>query len=178
MNNLIDNITKYKEGDKNALTEIVNQMTPLIKKYASKIHFMGYEDAVQELYMSLIESIPYLDIKNGSFKCLKYISLTIEHKYYALCKKYLSIKEEYIDDNSFDIEDGSNCFNDTLFNIQLSEFIENVKQKSELKGKIIYLSYIKEWKDNEIAACLNVSKQYVNRIKKKLLLEFLEDEMK
>ena len=53
-------ITRYKEGDPNAEKELIAQMSPLIKKYAGKIHFMEYTDAMQELYLALLESLDYL----------------------------------------------------------------------------------------------------------------------
>lgn len=54
-------ITRYKEGDPNAEKELIAQMSPLIKKYAGKIHFMEYTDAMQELYLALLESLDYLN---------------------------------------------------------------------------------------------------------------------
>ena len=36
-------------------------MTLLLRKYASKIHFMDFDDSMQELFLTLIECVEYLD---------------------------------------------------------------------------------------------------------------------
>lgn len=46
MEELRDKIERYKQGEVKALEEILIQMTPLVKSYAAKIHFMEYEDAM------------------------------------------------------------------------------------------------------------------------------------
>ncbi len=50
MEELCDKIKKYKQGDIKALEEILIQMTPLVKNYAAKIHFMEYEDAIHQMW--------------------------------------------------------------------------------------------------------------------------------
>lgn len=77
-------VNKAKNGDQEAQKELILQMTPLLRKYASKIHFMEFDDSIQELSLSLIECIPYLDPDKGQAKLLKYIQESIIHKYYAL----------------------------------------------------------------------------------------------
>ena len=68
MEELCDKIKKYKQGDIKALEEILIQMTPLVKNYAAKIHFMEYEDAMQELYIALLKCIPKLSV-NALLEC-------------------------------------------------------------------------------------------------------------
>lgn len=59
---------KAKSGDKEASQELFVQMTPLLRKYASKIHFMDFDDAIQEFSLSLIECISYTDPDTGKDK--------------------------------------------------------------------------------------------------------------
>lgn len=141
---LTENINRYKKGDLEALSDIISQMTPLLKKYARKLYCMEYEDALQELYLSLIQCIPYLSKEKGEMKCLKYINITVKHKYYSLCKKYLSQPVQDIGDFNLDnLEDSYNTYNDILFNTALFNYIIEIHNKNNLKGRIIYLSYIK-----------------------------------
>ena len=54
METIISLIEKQKTGDVQATQEICRRMTPLLKKYAAKLYCMEYDDAMQELYLSLI----------------------------------------------------------------------------------------------------------------------------
>lgn len=175
MNILTERLNRYKNGDSKALEEITIQMSPLIKKYAGKIHCMEYDDALQELYLSLIECISYLHEDIPESKCLKYIQLTIIHKYYSLCKKFLSQPITVEIENCIEISDDKNDLTqDYLFYIDLFSYIESIKIKNYTKGQILHLSYISHHNDSEISKRLNITRQYVNRIKKKLIKEFID----
>lgn len=87
-------ITRYKEGDPNAEKELIAQMSPLIKKYAGKIHFMEYTDAMQELYLALLESLDYLNEAYSQAQCLKYMEVCVINRYHSLCRRALSAPEQ------------------------------------------------------------------------------------
>lgn len=88
METILSLIQKYKAGDAHASEEICNRMTPLIKKYASKIHCMEFEDAMQELYITLLETLPHLTPSKPEAQCLKYITTAVHNRYRSLCKTY------------------------------------------------------------------------------------------
>lgn len=66
MKSLLQLIHDYHSGVKNAGEEILKRMEPLIKSYASRIHCMERDDATQELYLTLLNTLPYLNGKNFS----------------------------------------------------------------------------------------------------------------
>ena len=81
-------------------------MMPLAKKYAGKIHCMDYEDALQELCLTILEALTHLDPACPEGKCVSYIETSVINRYYALCKRYLSAPEtENIDDTNADLPD-------------------------------------------------------------------------
>ena len=84
-NTIIEKATMH---DSEALNTLITLMTPLLRKYASKIHFMDFDDAMQKLSLTLVECLQYLDFTKGKDKLLKYIQQFIIHKYYSLLVKF------------------------------------------------------------------------------------------
>lgn len=130
---------------------------------------MEYEDALQELYITLLETLPYLDCTQTEWKCLTYMKKAVINRYYALCKHYLSIPQtENLDTVSAFLESPSS-FDDTYYDIV--SYINSFPVES-LKYKILALYFYDDKTDTEIAVVLKVSRQYVHRIKKKLVRDY------
>lgn len=60
-NTIIEKATKH---DSEALNTLITLMTPLLRKYASKIHFMDFDDAMQELSLTLVECLKFSELHN------------------------------------------------------------------------------------------------------------------
>ena len=86
-------LEEYHNGSADACEEILKRMMPLAKKYAGKIHCMDYEDALQELCLTILEALTHLDPACPEGKCISYIETSVINRYYALCKRYLSAPE-------------------------------------------------------------------------------------
>ena len=86
-------LEEYRNGSADACEEILKRMMPLAKKYAGKIHCMDYEDALQELCLTILEALTHLDPACPEGKCVSYIETSVINRYYALCKRYLSAPE-------------------------------------------------------------------------------------
>ena len=141
-------------------------MMPLVKTYAGKIHCMDHEDAIQELQLSILEALPYLNPKNGAGKCISYIEKSVIHRYYALCKRYLSIPaSESIEDHDASLPTVP-AYDDTLLDIEA--YIRTLP-KSGGKQQIFSYFFYEDLSDKEIAERMHLSRQYVNRIKKQLI---------
>ena len=91
METIISLIEKQKTGDVQATQEICRRMTPLLKKYAAKLYCMEYDDAMQELYIALLETLPYLNPTKTEAECLNYIKTTVHNRYRFLCRGCLSV---------------------------------------------------------------------------------------
>ncbi len=172
---LLANLIKMtKEShSKIALEKIIMKMQPLIKKYARKLYFMDKDDAMQELYLSLLESINNIKKYENDAMCVSYLNKCIVNKYCYLCKmnmKYCQINDEYIE-ISDDIP-----YKENFDFIELSADIRDLLKDKNNKQKLIMHYYLFENKsDIEIALKIGVSRQYVNRIKKKFLSEYFEN---
>lgn len=173
-NHIYTKIQKFKHGDNEALNEIIIQMMPLLKKSAHKTHFMEYEDALQEYSISLIESIQKIQIYDNDGQCLTYIKTCIKNKFCALYKKHCtSIYDEISLESTDSIESPTNSFNDIDFWSDINHLIEQLPTNS--KKEIAKLSLIEGKSDLEIATQLNLSRQYVNRIKREIYHTFSEN---
>lgn len=95
MKSLLQLIHDYHSGVKNAGEEILKRMEPLIKSYASRIHCMERDDATQELYLTLLNTLPYLNGKNFSEgECVRYMQTAIENRYRAADTICQNLKEK------------------------------------------------------------------------------------
>ena len=121
MKSLLQLIQDYRSGIKNADEEILKRMEPLIKGYASRIHCMDRDDATQELYLTLLKTLPYLNNENFSEgKCVKYMQTAIENRYKALCRYHLSEPEKEDFDSCSLTLSADNSFDETSINPFLS----------------------------------------------------------
>lgn len=166
MKTLIELIRDHQNGSEEACAEIMERMTPLAKKYAAKIHCLEYDDALQELYLALLESLRYLDGSAPEGKCVKYMEAAVIHRYYALCKYYLSMPDTETIENNDPSLPASPVYDDSALDIEA--YIHTLPE-SGYKREIFSLYFYLDWSDKEIANHLGISRQYVNRIKKSLI---------
>ena len=170
MKSLLQLIQDYRSGIKNADEEIIKRMEPLIKGYASRIHCMDRDDATQELYLTLLKTLPYLNNENFSEgKCVKYMQTAIENRYKALCRYHLSEPEKEDFDSCSLTLSADNSFDETLYDV--TAYIQSFPAQST-EYKILSLFFYQDKTDSEIAEVLHISRQYVNRLKKKLLKNY------
>ena len=82
----------YKDGDNNALVEIIMAFEPLIQKYVKKLHWCEREDVEQELKLAIIESARKMDCYDNSGKCVNYIARAIKNRFCYLFNKSVKRK--------------------------------------------------------------------------------------
>ncbi|MDD4370938.1 MAG: sigma-70 family RNA polymerase sigma factor [Anaerostipes sp.] len=169
-------IEKIQVGDKEAANQLMIAMEPLIKKYSAKVYSMEFDDAYQELSIALMESIKYIRDTSNENACLSYLKKTIIHKKIALYKKYKCIVEEEVawDNDKISNLSTISYISDVVFSLDFTSFLEALPQKERL---ILELIYYKGFGDAEIAKEIGASRQYINRIKKKIAqkADFLEN---
>ena len=164
-------LEEYRNGSTDACEEILKRMMPLAKKYAGKIHCMDYEDALQELCLTILEALTHLDPACPEGKCISYIETSVINRYYALCKRYLSAPEtENIDDTNADLPE-SFSYDDSLLDIE--HYIRNIPEAGG-KRKILSLFFYEDLSDKEIAERMQMSRQYVNRIRRQLIQGYFD----
>lgn len=172
MKSLLQLIHDYQDGEPNSSEAILKRMEPLIRSYSSRIHCMEYEDASQELYLALLKSLPYLNPNFSEGECVTYMKTAVENRYRSLCHYYLSQPpRENISDYT-DTLKSPDCFDDTYTDV--SAYIHSYPKES-MDYKILFLYFYQNKTDSEIARILSVSRQYINRRKKKLLLQYVTE---
>ena len=156
-----------QSGDEEAFKKLLDKFMPLIKKYSKYFGQNEAEDVRQELSLALYESVKKIrDIENEG-QIINYFVKTIRHKYAFLYKNHVKrneIEEEITDDQNLVYEELS--FDDKIFYCDLLQKMEKYSKKQKINIAEIMIN---DASDIEIAQKLGVSKQYINRIKKKLI---------
>ena len=159
MEELRDKIERYKQGEDKALEEILIQMTPLVKSYAAKIHFMEYEDAMQELYIALLKCIPKLSSDKTTAESIRYMEVSVKNEYRRLCKKYLALKGkieiEYLMEGTVSKKDTVDL-NDVEFFVTIDSFA-TVYKGNIIKNLIMDCQSYTKYRPNETTGGIFVS---------------------
>ena len=77
MKTLTELIQNYQNGIPDSDSEILKRMEPLVKGYASRIHCMEREDSTQELYLTLLKTLPYLSSSSSEGECIRYMQTSV-----------------------------------------------------------------------------------------------------
>lgn len=172
METIISLIQKQRAGDVQAAQEICRRMSPLLKKYAARLYCMEYDDAMQELYIALLETFPYLDPAKTEAECLNYIQTTVHNRYCFLCRGCLSVPQSESIEDSIDTLSAPSSFDESYYDI--CNYIKTLPEK-RMRRQIMSLFFFQYKTDSEIAEILHVSRQYVNRIKKQMITGYFSE---
>lgn len=156
-----------KESKSNSITmsELLVRLKPLIKSYTKKLFFMEKEDAEQEILLAIIKAVKSIPKCENDGECLAYISNSVKYTYTSLCKKNMR-KEKYEDPYEILIEE---AYFEKYEDIDAYiDFKESIEPLSNIK-KNIFIYLLLGYSDREVAEKVGVSRQYINRIKKRLI---------
>lgn len=170
MKSLTDLIYEYENGCPDANGEILKRMEPLVKGYASRIHCMERDDSIQELYLTLLNTLPYLSSSSSEGECVKYMQTAVENRYRSLCRNCLSEPEKDNFDSCSVSLQAPDSFDNSYYDVVA--YIKSFPADS-IPRKILSMYFYQDKSDTQIAQKLNLSRQYVNRIKKKLILGYI-----
>ena len=168
---LCELILEAKNGNRDAMMEIIERFTPIIKKYSFKLN---YEDTEQDLILNLIQVIYNMPLMDMDGKAVSYIVNSIHHCYIMHLRKHILKRER---ETLFDQEFMASC-NDNLhiyseIHIDLQRALDKL---SAIQREIIISKFILSKSDKEITAALKISRQSVYKNKLKAL-EILRDEL-
>ena len=155
-------ISDAKKGDKDSMLEILSKFKPLIKKYS---YMMNYEDAENDLILSMIQLINDMPSLSNDGQAVNYINQSIYNAYIKHIKLQIKKrKNEYLCDTE-EIKNISMLYDDFYeANVDLKCAIE---QLSKNQRNVIILKFIYMLPDKEIMKKLKLSRQsvYKNKIK-------------
>ena len=163
MKTLTELIQNYQNGIPDSDSEILKRMEPLVKGYASRIHCMEREDSTQELYLSSSSS---------EGECIRYMQTSVENRYRSLCRSCLSEPEKDDFDSCSVSLQAPDSFDDTYYDV--TAYINSYPSDS-VQRKILSMYFYQDKSDAQIARKLKLSRQYVNRMKKKLILRYISE---
>ena len=163
----ISTLTQAKQGNTQAQELLI---LPLIRKYAYKCHAMEFEDAQQELIFALLATVHSITYIQNEGECIRYLQKGILNYFKYLCRTSIRHKEyEQISANdNFTMLPSYSDF--SLIDLSLS-LAHYMKSLSPTRQRILQYALIDEYSSSEIAAKMQLSVQYVNRIKKEFLAE-------
>lgn len=161
--------------DKNAFKKLVDKMEPLINKYVKLLYKDDKEDIHSEMVLALWEAVIKMEYCEKERECVSFLCTALKNRFYELYRK--SRKEHdnqvFVENNDIfdvsgieDIED----LESVIFNIDVELFLNKY---AVTKQKIIKMIILEDISDAQIAKLFSVSRQYVNRLRRKVYKEVL-----
>lgn len=159
---LLDKIIKAQENHNKDLENIIEDFTPLIRKFASKLY---YEDAFADLRLEFIEIILGINIdlfrNYEEGQILSYIKISMKNAYIKLSRKAC------IDEmNVFYVEDVRDELEKSHYDNYENVFFEDVKKYlTPNEFDVIYKHFLCGLTISNIASAKGISRQAVNQLK-------------
>jgi len=168
-------LVKQAKKDDLALMDVLDRLNPLIRSYTKKLFFLDKDDAKQEITLAIIEAVHFIENCSSEGCCINFLKNAVYFRYCSLCK-------HNIRKNSNEITISKDGFADEEYienyeKIELDYDMQKKIKKLELNKiqmdtvKLVYEGL----SDKEIALQLGISRQYINRIKKKVFARILSD---
>ena len=172
---LYELILNISEGnDESSKLLLLKKFDKTIKHYAKKLN---YYCAETDLIIFMLTLINNLDLKRFvSFDentACKYINSSIKYEYIRLSKKnsYINSHEMLIDTDSIDYTD--NYEND--FSKENSEFVKYMAENLTGNKRKVFVYLLSGYSITEISKLIGISRQAVNKIKKKIEMKFADE---
>lgn len=167
---LIENTLK----DKNEFDALLKRLTPLINKYVSSLYKDEPEEIRAEMVLALWEAVTKIKYYDNDGKCLAFLSGALRNKFLELYRKskmkhdfdVLGITEEILEQ-----EDLKNKFDEMIFKEDIKKLLANYSEK---KRQIFNDIIFEDKSDAYIAKKYVLTRQYVNRLRKKFFEELKE----
>lgn len=151
------------------VAEILNFQGSAHHVGVGSLSYLEYEDSVQELSIALYEAIFTIKDSSNEYACISYIQKSIINRFTKLYHKSKEVQKLQsinlaIDENK-DLESSYQKTDDCIFKTDLESLL---KKRTVLEQKIIYM-ISQGYTDEEIGRFLGYTRQYINRLKKKIL---------
>ena len=160
---LSDFIQKYREGQSGAFEQIIQKMSPLVKKFVRKFPGNDREDMYQEFLITLMECTRQIPDYSVEARCLIYFKTAVIRRYIALKKQtltpeYLSETAEFFQDTLADSEDFYSA-------IELEFVFQELRQTLPPTKQLILDGFLNGFSCPEIAERLHISRQYIHSVR-------------
>lgn len=156
--------------DKDKFNLLVDKMEPLISKYVRLLYKDDKEDVREEFLLALWEAVCNISFFDNDGQIVRYLTIALRNRYMELYKSSRRFHDyEVVSEDSQEVIQNTvynvNEFDEMLLKTDIFKLINNYQG---VKKRIIYLMLIDNLTDSEISGKLSLSRQYINRIRKKL----------
>ena len=162
--------------DKEKFGLLLHRFQPLIRKYVRILYKDEEEDMYAEFTAALWEAVCNIVFYNDEGQVIKYLTTALRNKYFELYRKSRQYNDHTIEIEEQELEEKKrvdNIYDDMLINDELRRIGDKLEGK---KKQIFALIFLKGYADRQVASELDISRQYVHRIKK-LLIEMIKKEV-
>ncbi len=151
--------------DSNQMERLILTFRPLVMKKTKSLFFMEKEDAIQELYIALIKAVRKIPYIHSDGECIRYIDNALEYRVKELKKENMNKQKIEVLYDDLEWKKSDINIDDTEFRMDIWRKLQELPEK---KKQIVSLSLI-GYSDREIGKLLQVSRQYVNRVKRQFV---------
>lgn len=171
-------IESCKAGEEESFVMLVEKFMPLIKKYTRILYKDDVDDVRQEMSMALWEALQKIKRYDDDGECTKYFSNALRCRFLELYRRSRKVNDNtiYADDSVMENEKSDECMNYTFSNLR-QDILILLKGCREPVKEICMKMAFEDLSDAEIARKFNVSRQYINRIRRNFrskLIDYLE----
>ena len=167
----VDLIVQLQKGDSSATLTLVEKFNPLLKKYAYKLN---YEDSYNDLLLDFIVLLNKMRLdrmqSTNEGILVSYICASIRSSY---IKKLIALKKlqnfvpySALSDGQLFYIEAATATSDTYFELEFTGFDYVL---TELELSIVKMIYLSGYSVTEIASFYGISRQAVNKTKKRAL---------
>jgi RNA polymerase sigma factor (sigma-70 family) len=159
-----------KSGEyKKTLEKCILAFSPLLKKYT---YYLRYEDAENDLIVKFIQVLNRIPTNLSNIEVLSYINVSLKNEYIRLNKK------KKLDENKCLIN--SDLINDICYknDISTESFVllkSALYKLTPLERSTIISFYYKDISCEHIGKNLNLSRQYVNKLRNQALAKLRKE---
>lgn len=166
--NISELICEIKQDKENFIL-LLYRFQPLIKKYVRILYKDEEEDMYAEFSVALWEAVCNITFCNGEGQTVKYLANALRNKYFELYRKSRKYNDHIIQMEERELKETEgvdNTLDDILIRDELLRIRRGTKGK---KRQIFTLLFLEGCTDLQVARKLNISRQYVHRVKKSFL---------
>lgn len=173
MKDIIIIIERVKNGDKDYFLDLLDKFNPLINKYVKLLYEEDEEDSYSEMCLALWIAVIKIEYINSEGQVVNYLNNAIRRKFYELYRvsSTRNYFEKKSDMNEVDVKDNTNDYD--MIDVYES-WSQYMNTNSVKKKKIYKLILVEGLSDKEIAKALNVSRQYINRVRNELKKQLIQ----
>lgn len=168
MGEIVNIVKAIKDGEKDQFVLIVKRLEPLIKKYMRLLYKDEKEDTRSEMILAIWEAIINIEYVEEEGQVILYLCRALYNKYMELYKK--SRKKHDYEANTENISEMNIEYIENQYaDIITKKDMENVISVYQgIKKSIYYDMIIANISDSKIAEKYGVTRQYVNRLRKRI----------